>query len=62
MERVTINTCRGCGCTDLRACPGGCSWFLLDIDTATGVCSACAQEVGWDMRALAMLGGVEEAS
>lgn len=60
MQSVVISTCRGCGCTDLRACEGGCEWTLLDIDTATGVCSRCAEEVGWDMRALLMLGGAEE--
>jgi hypothetical protein len=29
-------TCRVCGCTDERACPGGCSWVEEDL------CSACA--------------------
>ena|SRR5690348_7929355 len=28
--------CRRCGCTDLNACPGGCSWVESDL------CSACA--------------------
>ena len=28
--------CRVCGCTDERACPGGCSWVEADL------CSACA--------------------
>lgn len=28
-------SCVGCGCTDDRACPGGCCW------TVPGVCSAC---------------------
>lgn len=28
--------CRSCGCTDERACPGGCSWVEEDL------CSACA--------------------
>lgn len=32
-------TCRVCGCTDMRACPGGCSWVEVDL------CSAC-QEAG----------------
>lgn len=32
--------CRGCGCTDTRACPGGCEWV------AEGWCSACASEIG----------------
>lgn len=29
--------CIGCGCTDDRACPGGCSWFKKDPP----ICSAC---------------------
>jgi predicted amidophosphoribosyltransferase len=45
--------CRGCACTDLRACPGGCSWVLLDIDYPTGICSACAEDMEWDMATLA---------
>jgi len=28
--------CRVCGCTDNRACPGGCYWVEEDL------CSACA--------------------
>lgn len=28
--------CRVCGCTDEKACPGGCSWVERDL------CSACA--------------------
>lgn len=31
-----VRSCRVCGCTDDRACPGGCSW----VDE--GLCSACA--------------------
>jgi hypothetical protein len=31
-----MNVCRECGCTDARACPGGCFWVLDDL------CSACA--------------------
>lgn len=30
--------CAACGCTDTKACPGGCSW----VDRAHHVCSACA--------------------
>jgi len=46
-DRVTIplppigllpGTCRACGCTDNRACPGGCSWVEPDL------CSACADK------------------
>ncbi len=32
-----VRTCRECGCTDERACPGGCSWVEEDL------CSACAK-------------------
>lgn len=32
--------CRGCGCTDLRACAGGCSWVTDPIDPRP-VCSRC---------------------
>jgi hypothetical protein len=32
--------CRRCGCTDERACDGGCSW-VADID----VCSACLTDL-----------------
>lgn len=31
-----IQRCRVCGCTDDRACPGGCYWVETDL------CSACA--------------------
>jgi len=27
-----LRICRGCGCTDLAACPGGCSWVLMDFE------------------------------
>jgi hypothetical protein len=32
--------CRECGCTDDRACDGGCSWLTL-TDPAGPLCSAC---------------------
>lgn len=32
-----VRTCRSCGCTDDRACPGGCFWVEADL------CSACAE-------------------
>jgi hypothetical protein len=37
-----IATCRGCGCTDIRACPGGCSWASVNRRRRTGLCSRCA--------------------
>jgi len=32
-----MRTCKICGCTDNRACPGGCEWILDDVD----ICSGC---------------------
>jgi hypothetical protein len=32
---MSARACRACGCTDDRACPGGCSWVERDL------CSAC---------------------
>jgi hypothetical protein len=31
-----VRACRVCGCTDERACAGGCYWVEADL------CSACA--------------------
>lgn len=31
-----------CGCTDSRACEGGCRWIQQHAATPTGVCSQCA--------------------
>ena len=39
-------TCVHCGCTDDRACPGGCSWTVLHKATNTGVCSQCQSDTG----------------
>lgn len=33
--QVDERRCRACGCTDDRACPGGCWWVEADL------CSAC---------------------
>ena len=36
-------SCRECGCTKDKACPGGCSWVEIpDKKTKLGLCSACA--------------------
>ncbi len=35
-----VRTCRACGCTDDRACEGGCSWIAQDL------CSRCAVITG----------------
>lgn len=34
----TFDECAGCGCTDDRACPGGCYWV------AEGLCSSCVAD------------------
>lgn len=34
-------TCTSCGCTDARACRGGCWWIQLDRENRTGLCSSC---------------------
>lgn len=47
MTIIGERTCRGCGCTDRHACPGGCSWVLLDIDGPSGICSQCADYFEW---------------
>jgi hypothetical protein len=31
-----VQRCRVCGCTEERACPGGCTWVRPDL------CSACS--------------------
>ncbi len=40
LDDVVMNAktdpCVACGCTDERACPGGCYWY------EPGLCSACA--------------------
>ena len=49
-------TCRGCGCDDDHACVDErgrpCAWVLLDLGSATGVCSTCAIEHDFDQRYL----------
>lgn len=37
---MSVRTCRQCGCTDERACAGGCSWVDVDL------CSACLPVMG----------------
>ena len=33
---MSRGVCQGCGCSDARACEGGCFWVLPDV------CSRCA--------------------
>lgn len=46
--------CVGCGCTDDRACEGGCSWAEVDRVRRWGVCSNCVEVAGLEpMEAIA---------
>lgn len=40
-DPVPVAKCKICGCTDDRACEGGCCWATLDRDGKKGVCSNC---------------------
>jgi len=37
LERLQLQTCIHCGCTERHGCPGGCSWTSLDT------CSQCLE-------------------
>lgn len=41
MDRRSFTVCVACGCTDLNACLGGCSWLAADHQAGTGICSKC---------------------
>lgn len=47
MKRQLKRECWACGCTDDRACPGGCSWDRCRGRTADGkdlsVCTSCVR-------------------
>lgn len=53
--------CVVCGCTEARACPGGCFWILL-WGSGRGLCTACcdAGEVPPEMKDI--LGRLQEAA
>jgi hypothetical protein len=38
--------CRVCGCTEAKACPGGCSWTEKPDKKGLGLCSVCAKKTG----------------
>lgn len=51
-------TCVGCGCTEERACPGGCDWVFTDADRLVGLCTSCLsilKELGPGARKLVAL-------
>lgn len=43
MADRSVKTCCSCGCTDDRACPGGCAWVVPDdpFDDSLPLCTAC---------------------
>lgn len=49
--------CNGCGCTDKRACPGGCVWVYRSA--SFNICSSCA---GTEADLYATLARIEKAS
>jgi hypothetical protein len=58
-RREPVRTCRCCGCDDNNACVdefGPCAWVLLDVATATGICSRCAVDMEWHPALLASVG------
>jgi hypothetical protein len=45
--------CIHCGCTQARACPGGCWWVCVDAKASLGICSTCSTgDLATDMDAL----------
>lgn len=40
-QGTPVARCSRCGCSDLRACPGGCSWVEVDYEKGEGLCTAC---------------------
>jgi hypothetical protein len=53
--------CRGCGKFDDRSEAADGPWFLLDVETKSGVCRDCAEQLGYEPRALILLGREEAA-
>lgn len=42
---MNATACTNCGCTELRACPGGCSWLGVNHRDGTGICSRCPKHL-----------------
>jgi hypothetical protein len=58
-----IYFCRYCGCDDLNACVDEnghpCAWVLLDVETPSGICSACAEDCNYNQRVFLFAGRQE---
>lgn len=50
---ASMRRCRFCGCHEMAACPGGCSW------TGAELCSACTPSAEETETALLLVGGTE---
>lgn len=50
--------CVGCGCTESRACAGGCWWLVSSTQSRSGVCSNCEDQ----LPAWLAGGGAEQAT
>lgn len=48
MRAPKVRACRYCGCTDDRACPGGCFWVTGDVCSA----DACVDQLAAEVRRL----------
>jgi hypothetical protein len=46
MDAPALALCIGCRCDDDHACPGGCSWLVVDRNLGLGVCSQCPSSLG----------------
>ena len=42
-DTIREATCIACGCTDSRACDGGCSWQWVDREAGRGLCTSCEE-------------------
>jgi len=40
-RRLPAPLCAQCGCTEQRACPGGCAWDPVELARGRYVCTRC---------------------
>lgn len=57
-DTFDVPACRICGCTDERACAGGC-WWVEDPEGEGDLCSACLTEV---IHTLGVRAGLRQAA
>lgn len=44
-RRVALR-CARCGCTERRACPGGCAWDPIELKRGRRICTTCTGRYG----------------